>query len=132
MADAGLNQDHCGGASTCFTDPDLTCPSDSELTACSASKVESVTDFSKDYCNTRNLVCGDDVGCVSRHGFAQDSALVKFLLEDLLADLHAGEEHSTLERDGHGFDDRAMALRVTADEHLYKYLRSLFFALFLN
>ena len=36
-----------------------------EISACSASQVQSVTDFSGNYCNIRNLFCGSDVGCVT-------------------------------------------------------------------
>jgi len=36
-----------------------------EVSACSASQVESVTDFSGGYCNIRNLICGSDVGCAT-------------------------------------------------------------------
>jgi len=36
-----------------------------KVSACSASQVESVTDFSGGYCNIRNLICGSDVGCAT-------------------------------------------------------------------
>jgi len=37
---------------------------------CSASQVQSVTDFSGGYCNLRNLYCGSDVGCTTlKHDF---------------------------------------------------------------
>jgi len=35
------------------------------IEACSESQSQSVTDFSSNYCNQRNLYCGSDVGCVS-------------------------------------------------------------------
>jgi len=34
-----------------------------EITACSVSQSQSVSDFSTNYCNQRNLYCGSDVGC---------------------------------------------------------------------
>jgi len=37
-----------------------------ELSACSVSQVQSVTDFSGGYCNLRNLFCGSDVGCTTQ------------------------------------------------------------------
>jgi len=37
-----------------------------QVTACSGSQVESVTDFSGGYCNIRNLICGSDVGCATQ------------------------------------------------------------------
>jgi len=46
-----------------------------KVSACSASQVESVTDFSGNYCNIRNLICGSDVGCVTEQhdfGFEED------------------------------------------------------------
>jgi len=37
-----------------------------EFQSCSASQVQSVTDFSGGYCNLRNLYCGSDVGCITQ------------------------------------------------------------------
>jgi hypothetical protein len=34
-----------------------------EITACSVSQSQSISDFSTNYCNQRNLYCGTDVGC---------------------------------------------------------------------
>lgn len=36
-----------------------------DVSACSESQVQSVTDFSGNYCNLRNLFCGSDVGCTT-------------------------------------------------------------------
>jgi len=42
-----------------------------EITACSVSQSKSVTDFSANYCNQRNLYCGSAAGCTSvKHDFS--------------------------------------------------------------
>ena len=49
-----------------------------EISACSASQVQSVTDFSGNYCNIRNLLCGSDVGCVTaKHDFEFQEGVIE-------------------------------------------------------
>merc|ERR1711957_419427 len=54
----------CPGPYTDLTDLSLsTSGSSCVVTACSESQSQSVSDFSTNYCNQRNLYCGSNVGC---------------------------------------------------------------------
>merc|ERR1712046_410661 len=63
----GTGEPCCPGPYTDLIDFTFVDASDGgcELFACSESQSQSISDFSTNYCNIRNLYCGTEVGCIA-------------------------------------------------------------------